>query len=166
MYSNTTHLTQPLDKGVLGPLKAFWHQECSKYMSKYPGKVVTEYEFMRVFSQGWYQAMSMRNIMAGFRTTGVYPFNRDAIQIVDSAPHTSAFVSLPESTELAFIPLYSPVHRTLSGCCSKSQDLKLDIANIDFTKKEHTRFERRFEEGYDLMDDRYKLWLERFHSDS
>ena len=47
----TTHLIQPLDKGVFGPLKAYWHQECSKYMSKYPGKVVTEYEFMKVFSQ-------------------------------------------------------------------------------------------------------------------
>ena len=97
---------------------------------------------MKVFSQTWYQAMSMRNIMVGFRTTDVYPFNRDAIQVVDSAPHTSAFVSLPESTGLAFISLYSPAHRTLSGCCIKSQDLKLDFADIDFTKEEHTRFKR------------------------
>ena len=87
--------------------------------------------------------------MAGFHTTVVYPFNRDAIHVVDSAPHTSALVSLPESTGLAFIPLYSPAHRALSGCCSKSQDLKLDVADIDFTK-----------------DDRYKLWLEKFHSTS
>ena len=88
--------------------------------------------------------------MAGFHTTGVYTFNWDAIHVVDSAPHTSALVSL-------------------TGCCSKSQDLKLDVADIDFTKEEHTRFERRFkrrkfEKGYDFMDDRYKLWLEKFHS--
>ena len=132
-------------------------------MSKYPGKVVTEYEFMKVFSQAWYEAMS-RNIMAGFCTTGVYPFNRDAIQVVDSSPHTGVFASLPEATELAFIPLYSPAHRNLSGCFGKSQDLKLDVAHIVFLKEEHTRFERRFEEGYNLMDDRYKLWSERFPS--
>ena len=59
---------------------------------------------------------------------------------MDSAPHTNAFVSLPESTRLVFIPFYSPACRTLSGCCSKSQDLKLDVADIDFTKEEHTRF--------------------------
>ena len=38
---NTTHLTQPLDKGVFGPLKSHWNEECQKYMSKNPGKVVT-----------------------------------------------------------------------------------------------------------------------------
>ena len=42
---NTTHLTQPLDKGVFGPIKTYWHQECQKYMIKHPCKVVTEYEF-------------------------------------------------------------------------------------------------------------------------
>ena len=64
----------------------------------------------------------------------------------DSARHTSAFASLPEGIGLAFIPLYSPPCRTLSGCCGKSQDLKLDVAHIDFLKEEHTKFERRFED--------------------
>ena len=58
----------------------------------------------------------MRNIIARFHTTDVYPFNRDAIQAVDSAPHTSAFASLPEATGLAFISLYSAACRILSGC--------------------------------------------------
>ena len=39
---NTTHLTQPLDKG---PLKSHWNEECQRYMSRNPGKVVTQYEF-------------------------------------------------------------------------------------------------------------------------
>jgi len=28
---NTTHLTQPLDKGCFGPLKAKWSEVCHKY---------------------------------------------------------------------------------------------------------------------------------------
>ena len=76
---NTTHLLQPLDKGAFGPLKTYWNEECQYYMSKNPGKVLTEYEFMPVFSKSWYRAMTIPNMMAAFRITGVYPFSRDAV---------------------------------------------------------------------------------------
>ena len=45
-------------------------------MSSHPGKVVTIYEFSHLFCQAWHQA-----ILSGFRGTGVYPFNRQAISI-------------------------------------------------------------------------------------
>ena len=45
---NTTHLTQPLDKGAFGPLKTYWKQECLKFMQKYPGRSVTQYDFVSV----------------------------------------------------------------------------------------------------------------------
>ena len=50
-------------------------------MSSHPGKTVTIYNFNQLFSQAWYQAMVPRTIMAGFRATGVYPFNPKAISI-------------------------------------------------------------------------------------
>ena len=37
---NTTHLSQPLDKGVFGPLKMQWRKACHSYMTRNPGKVV------------------------------------------------------------------------------------------------------------------------------
>lgn len=55
---NTTHLTQPLDKGAFGPLKTCWNQECQKYMRKNPHKVITQFQFMSIFSQAWYRAMT------------------------------------------------------------------------------------------------------------
>lgn len=33
---NTTHLMQPLDKGVFGPFKSSWHLTARKYMRKNP----------------------------------------------------------------------------------------------------------------------------------
>ena len=53
------------------------------------------------------RGMTMTNIIAGFRTTGVYPFNRDALQ---SKVLSSSFdpTSLSTRTGLKFIPLYSP----------------------------------------------------------
>ena len=77
---HTTHLLQPLDKGCFGPLKVCWRRECQAYLRRNPGKVMTQFEFSRVFSQAWFQGMSMSTVIAGFRTTGVYPFDRHAIQ--------------------------------------------------------------------------------------
>ena len=34
---NTTHLTQPLDKGVFGPLKIYWREVCNKFLVRNPG---------------------------------------------------------------------------------------------------------------------------------
>ena len=58
-------------------------------MSKNPGKVVAQYDFMSIFSKAWYKAMVILNIVAAFRTTGIYPLNRHAIHIEDTtAPST------------------------------------------------------------------------------
>ena len=39
---STTHLTQPLDKGIFGPLKRFWNEECHAFYRKNPGEVLTD----------------------------------------------------------------------------------------------------------------------------
>ena len=72
---NTTHLTQPLDKGVFGPLKTYWHLECQAFMSQNPGQLVTLHNFMALLSKALYRSMTIPNVMASFRTTGVFPFN-------------------------------------------------------------------------------------------
>ena len=64
---NTVHITQPLDKAV------------HRHIQMNPGKVVTQYEFMDLFSRVWCKAMTAPNIMSAFRTTGVYAYNRQAV---------------------------------------------------------------------------------------
>ena len=43
---NTSHLTQPLDKGIFGPLKLHWREVCHQYLSAHPGRVVTRYNHL------------------------------------------------------------------------------------------------------------------------
>ena len=115
---NTTHITQPLDKGVFGPLKVAWAEQCHRYIQLNPGKVVTQYDFMNLFSRAWCKAMNASNIMSAFRTTGVYPYNRQAALL----PQKQVFnpSSLASSTGLAYIPLYSPqIKRSRSQACSR-----------------------------------------------
>ena len=38
---HTTHLIQPLDKTVFGPLKIYWREQCRRFMAQNPGRVVT-----------------------------------------------------------------------------------------------------------------------------
>ena len=78
---NTTHLLQPLDKGVFGPFKAHWKRVCHDFKTSHPGKVINDYNFCRIFSKAWLESMTISNIAAGFRTTGIHPLNRDAIQL-------------------------------------------------------------------------------------
>ena len=105
---HTTHLTQPLDKSVFGVLKKYWREKCHDYITRNPGRVVSKYQFSTLFSASWYRAMTVRNIVAGFKITGVYPFNPNAIVIQDGS-HESA--SVAESTLIAYIPLFSPPKR-------------------------------------------------------
>ena len=48
---HTTHLTQPLDKGCFGPLKMHWQQECWSYITTHPDRVITHYQFPKLFGQ-------------------------------------------------------------------------------------------------------------------
>ena len=63
-----SHITQPLDKGVFIPLEA-------RVLVQNPGRVITRHEFSQLFSQAWCKAISMTNIMGGFKTTGIFPFS-------------------------------------------------------------------------------------------
>ena len=106
---NTTHLTQPLDKGCFGPLKVAWRQKCKDFLQKNPGRVVTKYDFSRLFGQAWMTSMSMPNTVAGFRCTGIYPFNRSAF-LPESVSHAT---SVAEKYGLNFVPTYSPTRPKL-----------------------------------------------------
>ena len=76
---NTTHLTQPLDKGVFGPFKQHWRRVCHDFQISHPGQVVNSYNFCQLFSKAWVESMTAVNITAGFQTTGIYPINREAV---------------------------------------------------------------------------------------
>ena len=148
---HTTHLTQPLDKGCFGPLKSHWREECWSYICAHPDRVITRYQFSELFGRASMRGMSMQNIVGGFRTTGVYPFNRSAL----SLPKESKRVSLAERTGLQFIPLYSPARQK-----------RAQVPVVSFSIEEMARFQRRFEEGYDIPDEQYQKWVTMYHPES
>ena len=172
---NTTHKTQPLDKGCFAPLKRYWREECHAYISANKRKVITRFQFSELFSKAWKKGMTANNIKAGFRTTGIYPYNPEAvIQRKAASPPPS----LCERTRLKYILFFSPAtprHRRVRCtspdsslvaqesvssyeiCVSSSvmsDDSNTDITLNDFTKEELTRFQKKKEEGYNIPGDK------------
>lgn len=89
---NTTHLTQPLDKGVFGPFKSHWRQVCHDFQNSHPSNVVNQYNFCSLLSKAWLESMTVTNIIAGFHTTGIVPLNREAIRLPSERVSETAFV--------------------------------------------------------------------------
>ena len=92
---NATHLLQPLDKGTFGPLKIYWREECHKYMTRNPGEHVTKFVFSQVFSRAWERCMTLSNVRAGFKVTGVYPFDRNAAEKIAGTSSNKGGMYLP-----------------------------------------------------------------------
>ena len=107
---NTTHLTQPLDKGVFGPLKMRWRQVVHDFQVSHPGQTVTQWNFCRLFSKAWLEAMNAPNISAGFRTTGIYPLNFDALKVPCQVKAESP--SQPVESILPYTPAKCEVFRS------------------------------------------------------
>ena len=102
---NTTHLTQPLDKGCFSPLKVAWRQACQRFFSQNPGRVVSIYDFSALLSEAWDQSMTVKNITSGFKVIGIYPVDRCAVQVPGQKPSFRP-ESLAEKSGLAYVPLY------------------------------------------------------------
>ena len=133
---HSSHETQPLDKGPFGPLKTSWKEVCRKFLADNPGKVVSRFTFSKLFGEAWMHSMTLKNIQAGFKCTGIYPLKRDMIVPLVKDTTTS---TLAQRTGLKFIPLYSPVRQQRRSTVP------------EFTQEEELRFQRRFEEGYDMI---------------
>ena len=105
---NTTHLMQLLDKGIFGPLKTEWRKVCHDYIVENPGKVVTVHCFVSLFAKVWTKSMIIKNIMASFRTTGIFPLDRNKVlSLVNSVISTESPVSKPGG--LTYLPLLTPM---------------------------------------------------------
>ncbi|XP_028172047.1 uncharacterized protein LOC114361250 [Ostrinia furnacalis] len=93
-----SHKLQPLDRSAYGPLKKAVNSTCDAWMRSHPGKTMSIYDIPGIVASAMPLAMTSSNIQAGFRKTGIYPYNRNLFTEIDYAP---AFVTdrpYPENT--------------------------------------------------------------------
>ena len=134
---HTTHESQPLDSSVFKPLKQNWQNACHRFVEKNPGRVITKYDFSPLLCKAWGNAMVPNNIISGFRRSGIFPFNPNAL---DYGANSSSNANV--------------------GCSSASNT---SVKVEEFTSEQIERFERRFVNNYDIPDPEYVRWLKEIH---
>jgi len=74
---HTSHRLQPLDNTVYGPFKTYYNKALDGWMRSNPGKTASIYNLAGCVNEAFLSAMTPQNVISGFRSTGIYPYNRD-----------------------------------------------------------------------------------------
>ena len=76
--SHTSHKIQPLNNAPFTNFKTYWNENLLDYLFGSVGCGMPKMDFFQVFWPAWKKAMTVANIQAGFRQTGIYPVNPNA----------------------------------------------------------------------------------------
>ena len=161
---HTTHESQPLDASVFKPLKSHWHEACHSFVEKNPGKSITKYNFSKLLNTAWAKTMSPSIISSGFRRSGIYPFNPDAIDYgmaADVASDTGKDKD-KQATEVS----HNNEELCSSEQCGNEEETPVRPSEQQFTPEQEELFNRRYEENYDIPDPIYLEWLKINHPES
>ena len=72
-----SHKLQPLDRSVYGPLKRYYNVACDDWIVSHKGRTTTIYDVPAMVGLAYPKAMTPANIQAGFKVSGISPFNRN-----------------------------------------------------------------------------------------
>jgi hypothetical protein len=76
---HTTHILQPLDVSVFGPVKNQWKKCLKQFQIETCASVVTKEEFPHLLAELYQKSFLPHHFKSGFRACGLYPLCRDAI---------------------------------------------------------------------------------------
>lgn len=78
LYPNATRLLQPADVSAFKPIKENWKKTVLEWRREFPSLTFTKEKFAPLL-QRVIANINKKNIINGFRTTGLYPWNPEAI---------------------------------------------------------------------------------------
>lgn len=102
--AHTSHWLQPSDRTVFKPLKEFYSREAQELMSQFPGIVTKRATFASLFATAWTKAMTKKNICAGFRACGIWPYDPKAIPEEAYLPNALHVVAPSTGSSVVIVP--------------------------------------------------------------
>ncbi|XP_063633730.1 uncharacterized protein LOC134804559 [Cydia splendana] len=134
--SNTTHELQPLDKAVYRSFEHHWDAEVLLFLDQNPDKKITKARFNVILTNVWSKCMTHSNITSGFKATGLYPLNPQAIpetafapSILSEAPAPPVSDAVEEEILGCSSPAEVPLTPTRSSPISSSPEMLLALTN-------------------------------------
>jgi hypothetical protein len=98
--SNLTHLLQVADLSVFRPFKQFWKNECRLLksqrtrMGQVTDRSIRKTDIIPLVVKAWSRAMTAKNVKAGFKRSGIYPFDPQAYK-KNEVKHLESLSGLP-----------------------------------------------------------------------
>ncbi|XP_008545945.1 uncharacterized protein LOC103570117 [Microplitis demolitor] len=119
----TSHKLQPLDRSVFGPFKRRFNSESDNWYRLHPGVRMTIYDIPKVAAAAM-SSVTIDNITAGFKCTGIYPLNPDILSDKDFAPAT--VTDMPEPNR-AVEHADQSVVQSIKNLASSQNNFKLNV---------------------------------------
>jgi len=76
---NATHIMQPLDKGVFGPLKNKWHQVVRRHTRENPSTPVGKENFAELLKEAYLLFYRPLTVINSFKSSGIYPVDSTVV---------------------------------------------------------------------------------------
>lgn len=77
--SHTTQALQPLDRAFFKPLKHYYRKEARLWSTNHPGRKITRLQAGELIGKAWGKSASVQTGLSGFKATGIFPLNPEAI---------------------------------------------------------------------------------------
>lgn len=120
---HTSHVLQALDSVPFAQFKKLWEHYLRRYNTAHHGRSLSKIDFWDVFTPAWNGSMVPKNVLAGFRKTGIYPYNPDEIPVSAMAPSTVTEKSNGENC-------WSSVLVESSSCSTVSPSISTSLMNL------------------------------------
>lgn len=80
---HSSNKMQPLDVAVFGPFKTYYNAALDSWMMQNPGKTASIYNTASFVNTAHQKSMTPSNIIAGFKKSGIHPYDRDIFTEAD-----------------------------------------------------------------------------------
>lgn len=158
---HTTHMLQPLDVGVFGPLQNNWLFRCTELQELSPDDGLHRRDVVREYLQVREESVTERLVKAAWRKTGLEPLNPDVFTDADFAPshNTSTNTHLPPSCPIS----HPSIPCTTSPDTSEAPDAPpdLEIMGVDDDQSDWDESEDEDEEDdYADINSEYEAYCD------
>ena len=148
---NATHLMQPLDKGVFGPLKTKWHMMARKYTRENPGKCIGKENFAEKLKEAYLQFYKPLTVINAFKSSGIYPVDSTVVtrdMLKPSLPYLedeSSHVEIDTEKNIESNP-----NEKIETEKQKMAQGALEVFESTLSTPARQRYTKRMEEGFDI----------------